>query len=53
MLVAFVGAILPAWGYHVSSPYLTVGNLFLSLNVGMLASIKRLRRCWGSGASRR
>lgn len=40
MLVAFVGAILPAWGYHVSSPYLTVGNLFLSLNVGMLASIK-------------
>ena len=40
MLVAFLGAILPAWGYHVSSGFLTVGGFFLSLNAGMLASIK-------------
>jgi MFS transporter, FHS family, glucose/mannose:H+ symporter len=40
MLVSFLGAILPAWGYHVSSRFLTVGSFFLSLNVGMLVSIK-------------
>ena len=40
ILVAFLGAILPAWGYHLSSSFLTVGNFFLSLNIGMLASIK-------------
>ena len=38
--MAFLGAILPAWGYHLSSKFLIVGNLFLSLNLGMLASIK-------------
>jgi len=40
MLVAFLGAILPAWGYHVSSGFLTAGGFFLSLNAGVLASIK-------------
>jgi fucose permease len=40
ILVAFLGAILPAWGYHLSSSFLTAGNFFLSLNIGMLAAIK-------------
>ncbi len=39
-MVAFLGAILPAWGYHLSFRFLVVGSLFLSLNLGMLASIK-------------
>ena len=40
ILVAFLGAILPAWGYHLTPSFLTMGNFFLSLNIGMLASIK-------------
>ena len=40
MLVAFLGAVLPVWRYHVNSEYITVGNFFLSMIVGMLASIK-------------
>ncbi|MCC7175735.1 MAG: MFS transporter [Bryobacterales bacterium] len=40
ILVAFLGAILPAWGFHVSSQFLVAGSYFLSLNAGMLASIK-------------
>lgn len=40
LLVAFLGAILPAWGYHLRAEYLTVGNYFLSLNLGILASIR-------------
>jgi fucose permease len=40
LLVSFLGAIMPAWGYHLRSGLLTVGNFFLSMNIGMLASIK-------------
>jgi fucose permease len=40
LMVAFLGAITPAWGYHIESQFLTVGNFFLALNVGMLASLK-------------
>ena len=40
ILVAFLGAIIPAWGYHINSQFLTVGNFFLALNLGMLASLK-------------
>ncbi len=40
LLLAFLGSILPAWGYHLRSDFLTVGNFFLSMNVGLLASIK-------------
>jgi fucose permease len=36
ILVAFLGAILPVWGHHLKSEYLTVGNYFLSLNAGIL-----------------
>jgi fucose permease len=40
LLLAFLGAILPAWGYHLRSEFVTVGNYFLGLNAGMLASLK-------------
>jgi fucose permease len=40
LLVGFLGAIIPAWGYHMKPGFLTVGNFFLSMNIGMLASIK-------------
>ncbi|MBI3679569.1 MAG: MFS transporter [Acidobacteria bacterium] len=39
LLMSFLGAILPAWGYHLQSDYLPVGHYFLSLNAGMLISV--------------
>jgi len=36
MLLSFLGAILPAWGYHRVENYLVVGNYFISLNAGLL-----------------
>lgn len=39
MLMAFVGAILPAWGYHLESDYAVIGGYFLSLNAGILLSV--------------
>jgi len=38
LLFGFLGAILPAWGYHLSSEFGTVGNYFLSLSVGVIVS---------------
>ena len=40
LLMAFPGAILPAWGYHLTSDFLAVGNYFLSMNLGLLASMR-------------
>jgi hypothetical protein len=38
-LLALLGAILPAWGYHRDPPdFLAVGNYFLSLAVGLVAA---------------
>ncbi len=38
-LFALLGAVLPAWGYHLDPPkFVTVGNYFLSLAVGVIAS---------------
>lgn len=39
-MLAFLGSILPAWGYHLKNEFLTVGNFFLSMNIGLLASAK-------------
>ena len=39
LLFAFPGAILPAWGYHVRPHYVTIGNYFLALNLGLIASV--------------
>jgi fucose permease len=40
MLMSFVGAILPAWGYHLSDDYVEVGRYFLALAMGLLLSVK-------------
>jgi len=38
-LFALLGAVLPAWGYHRDPPeFITVGNCFLSLAVGVIAA---------------
>ncbi len=38
-LLALLGAILPAWGYHRDPPdFIAVGNYFLSLAVGVVAA---------------
>src|SRR3984893_365824 len=38
ILVSFLGAILPAWGYHLKEDFGEVGEYFLSLNLGFLLS---------------
>lgn len=44
-LLALLGAILPAWGYHRDPPDFTaVGNYFLSLAVGIVAAAGLARR---------
>lgn len=39
MLMAFLGAILPAWRYHLKANFTEVGSYFLSLNLGFLFSV--------------
>lgn len=44
-LLALLGAILPAWGYHRDPPDFTaVGNYFLSLAVGIVVATQLARR---------
>jgi MFS family permease len=40
LLLSFTGAILLAWGHHISSHYLTIGLYFLSLTAGILVSLR-------------
>ena len=35
-----LGALLPVWGFHLQSPFLTAGNYFLSLNAGLLLALR-------------
>jgi len=42
LLLSFLGAILPSWGYHLKSDFTMVGSYFLSVNVGLVLSI------WGA-----
>jgi MFS transporter, FHS family, glucose/mannose:H+ symporter len=39
MLMSFLGAILPAWGYHLRPSFNEVGDYFLSLAFGLLLSV--------------
>src|SRR5580700_3989946 len=39
VLLSFLGAILPAWQYHISSEYTVVGLYFLGLIFGLLSSV--------------
>ena len=36
LLFGFLGAILPAWGYHATTEFGTVGNFFFSLGAGVV-----------------
>ena len=38
ILFAFLGAILPAWRYHLTELYARVGNYFLAFNLGLFAA---------------
>lgn len=38
LLLAFPGAVLPAWGYHLRPHYAMAGHYFLAVNAGVLAS---------------
>ena len=40
LLLSFTGAILPAWGHHLTASYDTVGMYFLMLNAGILGSLR-------------
>ena len=40
LLLSFIGAILPAWRYHVTSDYAGAGACFLFLNLGLLAGMR-------------
>ena len=37
--MSFLGAILPAWGYHLRPTFTEVGDYFLSLAFGLLLSV--------------
>jgi FHS family glucose/mannose:H+ symporter-like MFS transporter len=39
LLLAFLGAILPSWGHHLSSEYSTIGWYFVGLIAGLAASV--------------
>lgn len=38
LLFGFLGAILPAWGFHLNSDFVTVGNYFLCMSIGVVIS---------------
>jgi len=40
LFLAFLGAILPAWGYHLKAQYDIIGHYFLSMILGMLLSTR-------------
>ena len=39
LLAALVGAMLPVWGYHLRSEFVTVGHYFLSMMAGVAISV--------------
>jgi len=50
MLMSFLGAILPAWRYHLKADFKEVGYYFLSLNLGFLLSVPPRMCCCLAGA---
>ena len=44
LLASLLGAILPAWGYHLKFDFSTVGHYFLSVAVGVMLSVECGRR---------
>ena len=48
LLAGLLGAILPAWGYHLNFDFETVGHYFLSVTAGVLLSVWIGRRLFRS-----
>ena len=44
LLASLLGAILPAWGYHLEFAFSTVGYYFLSIAAGVMLSVDASRR---------
>lgn len=44
LLFGVLGAIVPAWRHHIDGGFVTVGNYFLALGLGVLASAEIARR---------
>lgn len=44
LLASLLGAILPAWGYHLEFEFSTAGYYFLAVAVGVTASVELSRR---------
>lgn len=40
LLFSFPGAILPSWGYHLTSDFAVIGRYFLAMNIGILVSVR-------------
>jgi Major Facilitator Superfamily. len=40
LLLSFLGAILPSWGYHLRFDFDIIGTYFLALNLGLLMSVR-------------
>ena len=40
LLLAFPGAVLPAWGYHIQPNYSSIGNYFLAVGIGLIAGTR-------------
>ena len=52
LLLSVLGAILPAWGYHLRPHYAVLGHYFLSLSIGVLLGVRVARpllRVFGTG----
>ena len=47
LLLSFVGAILPAWGYHLRPNFLAIGSYFLAVVIGVLVAASIARRVIG------
>ena len=43
LLLSFLGAILPAWGYHLRPHFVTVGLYFLCIDAGIVSAVRLSR----------
>jgi FHS family glucose/mannose:H+ symporter-like MFS transporter len=43
LLMSLLGAILPVWNFHLRSDYAAIGDYFLALTIGMVASVRPAR----------
>ena len=51
LLFSFLGVILPIWRHHLTEDYVTAGNYFLAMNLGILVSFAPARLAKGRGLS--